>query len=100
MADILSQLGFDDLLGGGYEEEDSDSSDSSGEPVNTGERKSLAFKGHIKPKHIKVPYVSPVLKREEMLLNPDSNTNNNLTSVPVVRTLQNYKQYKGNIYKK
>ncbi len=64
------------------------------------ERESLAFKGHIKPKHIKVPYVSPVLKREEMLLNPDSNTNNNLTSVPVVRTLQNYKQYKGNIYKK
>lgn len=40
MADILSQLDIGDLLGGGYEEEDSDSSDSSGEPVNTGERKS------------------------------------------------------------
>ncbi len=100
MADILSQSDIDDLLGGGYEDDDSDSSDSSDERVNTGQRKSLAFKGHIIPKHIKVPYVSPVLKSEEVLLNPDSNMNDNLTSVPVVRTLQNYKQYKGNIYKK
>ncbi len=92
----MSQKEIDALLGTSIEEEDeSEFSDTDHMEPDESERKNkTSFKGFVKTNIITVPYVSPVLKSEELLIDPEGNTDGEYANVPVVRTILNYKRYK------
>jgi len=95
MADILSQNEIDDLLNSNLGGDLSDSSSSEeGEdivPVSTGRQK--VFKPPRKDNSgFKFEYRSPVIKREQIIFNPNTPIESSKEKV-VVRTLPNYSEY-------
>ena len=97
MAEILDQKAIDDLLNEAIEIDDEENEQSAIETDKFEGRKSgVSFKPVIREKKIIAPYVSPVLKSEKILYNPQIEEVEEMhIEIPVVRSIKNYNQKNG-----
>ena len=93
MADILDQNEIDDLLNESAADENPTEETSEVETEAKPRLKSKTYHYKVnKNVRFPVPYHSPVVKKENVVLNPDSEPERSYNKV-VVRTLDNYLDY-------
>lgn len=97
MATILDQNAIDELLNEAIEIEDEEIEQSVTKTGNfESKKRGGSFKPVIREKKIIAPYVSPVLKSEKILFNPQIEEVEEMhIEMPVVRTIKNYNQKNG-----
>lgn len=97
MAEILDQKAIDDLLNETIEIDDEENEQSATETDKSeGRKRGVSFKPVIREKKIIAPYVSPVLKSEKILYNPQIEEVEEMhIEIPVVRSIKNYNQKNG-----
>ncbi|MFC1553251.1 hypothetical protein ACFL7D_01345 [candidate division KSB1 bacterium] len=95
MAEILDQSEIDALLNSTFEGDDSDIDETEEQVADLPKPKKGFFKPAIKPNlHFDFRYTSPVLKSENILLNPTKSNEDFDKDKLVVRSVINYSNLK------